>query len=363
MDHEKGYGIFMSDTSTLFFEIENIQRLYKHLEALDSFLRVPIMNQTKIDRFQSTAHQLFQTLFPFDQAVNLMADKQLIIIPDQRLSKIPFEVLIPELKKDLSDAYLIQYCDIGYLHSASFFMQQQEHNPSNNYLFFAPESFVDTTLSSLQKNHALTQFIDQQGRSTKCLGAKATKKNFLHHLSDYSIVHINTHAGLDSIDMKPWLAFHDQIMHWDELFGKENQAELIVLDACKTNDGLLMKGEGILNLSRSFFYNGTASVLASSWNVNERSGNQILTDFYKYLDEGRTKTKALQGAKINFLQSDQYARALPYYWAPFTLTGNPDGILLKPAKSIWRKWIFIIAGSILLYIFISLFKSSFPISR
>ena len=35
-------------------------------------------------------------------------------------------------------------------------------------------------------------------------------------------------------------------------------------------------GEGILNLSRGFFYNGSQSVLASLWNVNEKSGNAII---------------------------------------------------------------------------------------
>ena len=158
---------------------------------------------------------------------------------------------------------------------------------------------------------------------------QAIKENFLKHKNDFEIIHLNTHGGLDSISQTPWLAFYDSEITLYELYGLENQAELVVLDACKTDDGVHLSGEGIINLSRGFFFNGAQSVLASQWKVNEKAGNKILQTFYQELADGKSKSKALQLAKINYLQNHDQERTVPYYWATFKLTGSTDAVVQK----------------------------------
>ena len=193
----------------------------------------------------------------------------------------------------------------------------------------APCKFTIDNLPDLRGSEkSIKQLLDF--RSTKSLlKKKATKSNFLKEIYNYEIIHLNTHAGLDAVTKEPWIAFRDKKMSLKEMYGIENQASLVVLDACKTNDGTLALGEGIINLSRGFFYNGTQSVLASLWNVNEQSGNTILKLFYKNLQRGETKSKALQLAKVDYLKSHDKTKILPYYWGAFTLTGNTESIKLQ----------------------------------
>ena len=182
---------------------------------------------------------------------------------------------------------------------------------------------------------------------------QATKANFLKHRKDFEIIHLNTHAGLDSISTTPWIAFYDSNLTLTELFGLENQAELVVLDACKTNDGVNLSGEGIINLSRGFFYNGTQSVLASQWNVNEKTGNEILQTFYSKLENGYSKSKALQLAKKKYLQThDDAKQVAPYYWAAFTLTGSTKVVIAQS----WFNITTITIGSIMFVLVLFLWK-------
>jgi CHAT domain-containing protein len=93
-----------------------------------------------------------------------------------------------------------------------------------------------------------------------------------------------------------------------------------------------------------FLKSGAKSVMASLWNVDDRSTRLLMEQFYKNLAQGRStlpvsKAKALRQAQLVLLKgnnagmlsqhgnrwpSDEQERALqhPYYWAPFILMGS-----------------------------------------
>lgn len=363
LNNQKAYGIFCSDEGKILFEIDNVKQLQKDLQLMDSLLHTSIMDSETIEKFQLLSEKLFKALFPFENAESLLKNKILRIIPDQNLRKLPFEALSFDKNLKLSDSYLINICDISYLHSISVYKQleQKENNPSRKLLAISPDVFQDSKLESLEQSEELIQQLKTINRSKIFQSKNATKRNFLNQLSEFEIVHINTHAGLDTLDKTPWLAFYDQTISWNELFGKENNAELVVLDACKTNDGKLARGEGMLNLSRSFFYNGTRSVLSSFWNVNERSGNKIMNRFYDYLKQGNSKSKALQLSKKDYLKDHQYSEILPYYWATFTLTGSNTPIEINTNNN--QNLYLIISGLAILALALIFGKSNLNKSR
>ncbi len=331
LNGKDGYGIFCSSEEEILFKIPDVRAFQLELSTLKSYCTKSILNKAETSEFQKMGHSVFLKLFPFNDALEKLSGKQITVIADQRLNHIPFEALPVSIESDLAESYLTNFCEIAYLQSISVSEQirQKENNPQFSLLGLAPYEFQLDGLSTLLKSKDALEDLSNFGFSKVLLEGDATKKNFLEEIGDYEIIHLNTHAGIDSFNLEPWIAFRGEKMGLNELYGKENQAELVVLDACKTNDGKLVSGEGILNLSRGFFYNGAQSVLASNWNVNEKSGNEIIKNFYNQLQKGKTKSKALQLAKIDYIKRHQYSEILPYYWAAYTITGSIDSIDLK----------------------------------
>ncbi|MCG8327545.1 MAG: CHAT domain-containing protein [Chitinophagales bacterium] len=331
LNEKDGYGIFCSTTEQQFFKIPDVPALHAELTDLKHYLIKPILDKTSVIEFRRTAQAVFNKLFPFPDALNKLSGKEIVIIPDYTLQHIPFEALTVNVESSLGESYLINFSEISYLQSISVFQQIQQKKNAPNYklLGIGPHEFQIEGLSTLSGTRGSMDMLSEF-KSTKILfGEDATKSTFFDHINNYEIIHLNTHAGLDSLNQEPWLAFRKEKLTLNELYGVENQASLIVLDACKTNEGKLASGEGLINLSRGFFYNGTQSVLAAMWNVNERSGNKIMQGFYDHLQDGRSKSKALQAAKITYLKTHQHSEILPYYWASYTLTGSAQPIVLS----------------------------------
>ncbi len=61
--------------------------------------------------------------------------------------------------------------------------------------------------------------------------------------------------------------------------------------------GLLYSGEGILSLARGFIYSGSESVVMSMWEIEDKSGTEIVEMFYKYLKKGYPKECCFEKSK------------------------------------------------------------------
>jgi len=115
----------------------------------------------------------------------------------------------------------------------------------------------------------------------------------------------------------------------DMLF-KNQQAELVVLSACKTSQGEHKKGEGIMSIARSFTNSGAKSVISSLWDINQQSTNKITNSFYNNLKNGQSKTEALREAKTRYIKNNaNTSEASPYYWSSIILNGNSKPIFNK----------------------------------
>lgn len=330
--HEKeGYGLFYDGIAPILFKIDNVETFQKQLQSLRTLMTKRVPDSQARKEIQTIGFQLFQQLFPFENALQRLQNKHIVIVADHTLQYIPFEIVATQKEGKLSDAYLINTTEISYLQSFSLFeqIQKKQNRPTRKLLAIAPIEFTNAALPTLANTTDIFTSFANETTSVRLQKTQATKENFLKHKNDFEIIHLNTHGGLDSISQTPWLAFYDSEITLYELYGLENQAELVVLDACKTDDGVHLSGEGIINLSRGFFFNGAQSVLASQWKVNEQAGNKILQTFYKELADGKSKSKALQLAKINYLQNHTQERTVPYYWATFKLTGSTDAVVQK----------------------------------
>jgi CHAT domain-containing protein/tetratricopeptide (TPR) repeat protein len=150
-------------------------------------------------------------------------------------------------------------------------------------------------------------------------------------LGSYRIVHFATHGLLNS--QHPELSGivlslvdergqpQDGFLRLHEIYNLELNADLVVLSACRTALGKDVRGEGLVGLTRGFWYAGAPRVVASLWDVRDRATAELMGRFYRaMLKEGRTPAAALRAAQVSMSREKRWEA--PYYWAGFVLQGE-----------------------------------------
>ncbi|HKW35178.1 MAG TPA: CHAT domain-containing protein [Candidatus Acidoferrum sp.] len=84
----------------------------------------------------------------------------------------------------------------------------------------------------------------------------------------------------------------------------------------------LVNGEGILGLTRAFFYAGARNVTVSLWNVNDSATATLMKSFYGNLNRGLPQSAALRQAKLSLLHGENLIWRHAYFWASFVLVGE-----------------------------------------
>ncbi len=168
--------------------------------------------------------------------------------------------------------------------------------------------------------------------SFEALDFKASRATALgSNLSQYRIVHFATHGLLNS--QHPELSgvalslFDEQghpqdgFLRLRDIYNLRLAADLVTLSACKTGLGKEIKGEGLIGLTRGFFYAGAPRVVASLWKVDDRATAELMKLFYRrMLRDGLAPAAALRSAQKGMMSQPRWAA--PYYWAGFTLQGE-----------------------------------------
>ena len=95
-------------------------------------------------------------------------------------------------------------------------------------------------------------------------------------------------------------------------------SELTTLSGCSTGLNVVEGGDELIGLVRGLLYAGAQAVLASLWDVNDKSTAEFMKFFYERLRTNPNKALALQAAMRKLRENYPH----PYYWAPFILIGK-----------------------------------------
>jgi CHAT domain-containing protein len=350
------------------------------LEAFLRTLRSPLVGAEEKARHIALGRQLYQRLI--GPAARLLEGKaRLIVAPDGPLYYLPFESLVlPELEttddrriEPMQPRYLLENFSVAYVPSASLFValhQQRERRvvaPLPLVAFGDPiyeqpntDQIPDAELSSLRSTVLRGMTLDRLPYSGEEVRSVATvlgvPMDSPHinlrerasvdrlrelDLSKYRIVHFAAHAVIaDEVSWatQPALVLSQGPDHKDgsnllqmaDVLALKLNADLVVLSACRTGLGKLREGEGVIGLTRAFFYAGASSVIVSLWPVEDQATSLLMTRFYERLKAGATKDEALRQAKLDVLRTTvelevlggRQRLAAPVYWAGFVLVGN-----------------------------------------
>lgn len=304
-----------------------------------------------INGYLRHAHDLYEALLaPMRERIQT---QQLLIIPDEELYFLNFEVLLDAVctADNYIEHLLIQDFTISYLLSASTAMKFKElrDSKSSNTLSIAPgfteelkknylsqiedsNSVDENYLRTIQQPFALQTAINvadlMSGKSHT--GSSATERNVKADASKYGIIHLGTHAEMNTgspllsrlVLSKDPGSDEDGYLHAYEIYEMPLRAELAVLSACETGLGRKPGSEGVMSLAHSFAYAGCPSIVMSLWGIDEKSSSEVIEVFYANLKEGQAKNTALRNAKLDFLASNPKELSFPFYWAGLVLVGD-----------------------------------------
>jgi CHAT domain-containing protein len=147
-------------------------------------------------------------------------------------------------------------------------------------------------------------------------------------LADFKVIHLAAHGVSDEMEpdraalvFAPGSESEDGLWQAREIRRTRLNADVVVLSACETGTGRLQGEEGVMNLARAFLTAGARSVVASLWDVDDRSTATLMESFYEHLKEGLTVNGALRQAQLDFIKN--YGdKAKPNLWAGFEVIGD-----------------------------------------
>jgi CHAT domain-containing protein len=370
--NRKNQHLFATSIDSTFFND------IKHFRQLISLPSPADNTSLKFKEFQLVGHRLYNKLI--EPIKTFLISDKIFISPDNILSYLPFETILSS--SVLSDAvnyrdlsYLMITYDISYTYSATFMAEsiKNEYNISNSLIAFAPNYpetvDIQKVLMSRQVDGGVLNDLPYARREaefvTKLTGGKiyeneeAKESVFKQESGRYDIIHLSMHALMNDKDpMHSTLIFSqlndtidDGYLKTYEIYGLPLKAKMVVLSSCNSGGGLMSSGEGILSLARAFIYAGSQSVVMSLWEIEDKSGTEIVEKFYKNLKGGYSKSESLKKARIDFLKQADQLRSHPYFWSTLVVYGNNEPLYYSKKLKITIVTIAIILSLSLIYYF------------
>jgi CHAT domain-containing protein/tetratricopeptide (TPR) repeat protein len=285
---------------------------------------------------------------------------RIFIVPDGALALVPFDVL------SVDSRLIVERAAVTYMPTAALLLRDGAGSAWLPPWKLQLRVFADPLINSGDRDaesHArrLTASAEEArevageigGRALLHVGAE-NRKAYLLGAERAPLLHLATHAMADSSAMeRSHIVFSpsDGSTNADYLFLKEAYAlrlddvDLVVLSACDTERGRLIRGEGVQSFSRAFLAAGARSTVTTIWRVADEPTADFMQLFYHHLGRGEPRAEALRQAKLRFLR-ERSAVADPHYWAAFVLTG--DGAHPVPRAITWTA----VAGAAMTLVFV-----------
>ncbi len=303
----------------------------------------------KFKNYQSVGYDLYNTLI--EPVKKYLISDEILISPDNVLSYLPFETLPMSLYpgeqifyRELD--YMMNSFDISYTYSATFMIEslRKGWNLDNKVIAFAPNYPEPIDIESVLLNRQgkmgvlpdlpyariEAEYVSKITNGRLLINNEAKEFVYKSEAGKFDIIHLAMHTFVNDEDpMHSTLIFshtkdslEDNYLNTYEIYGIPLKAKMVVLSSCNTGSGLLLSGEGVLSLARGFIYSGSQSVVMAMWEIEDRSGTEIIKMFYDNLKKGNSKSVALKKSRKSYLEQADQLRSHPYFWATLIIYGN-----------------------------------------
>ncbi len=303
------------------------------------------------------AVQLYQDLLQDALGDLPLPVKRLIIVPDGILHRLPFGAL----RQDLGAVPLAMRYQITLAPSAAIWLRWRQHPPGNAAI--PALALVDPELSmhnlaeeyGAAENRAWSLAAGEQlgrlplareearsivrylGRESRVLEGPEATERFVKQsdLQQYSVLHFAAHAVLDdvyaagsAVILAPGSDEEDGLLQSREVASLDLDGQVVVLAACRSASGVLLRGEGVMGLARAFFQAGAHAVVGSQWPLRDDEAAELFDAFYRHLGRRKSVSEALNAAVCESIESG----APPAAWAGLVVLGNGDIVPLPEGR-------------------------------
>ncbi len=291
--------------------------------------------------------------------------RRLVIVPDGPLLEVPFAALI-----DHSGARIVESHSLSFNISLASCLRPPKSGSANKGVLIVadPTGAGGATVISPSRGASFAALPGARNEgiaiqklfsgSTLLVGSHATSKAVYGEIGNYAVLHFATHGYLDpakamrsALILAPEEAGKNDapaMLEAGDIVGMPLRAQIAVLSACNTGEGIQSGGEGLMGLAWAFQAARCPGVVATKWEVDDDSTQRMMVCFYRALLKGSRKDDALREAMLTEMRLEgkpgfersQYAtgrktghRSPVFYWAAFQLIGDPSPIHLERARS------------------------------
>jgi CHAT domain-containing protein len=291
------------------------------------------------------ANQLLATLFADT------AEKRLLIIPDGPLNGIPFAALpIPGSNQLLIDRFVIGYAPSLSLALKSLPRQgvrpvrvavisDPVYAPDDQRLAQSPRGTLRGPPTPSPHNLTRLPYSGLEARTVARVmgpentlqieGFDATLSRVLQlEKENLAVLHFATHAAARPDLPEQSALYLSEYSRQGELLADSRltasqitrsglHAEVVVLSGCATGGGGVLRGEGVLGLTYGFLANGSRSVVAALWPIEDASTARFMNEFYRAYRSSGKASEALREAQLRTRDTADAA-----VWSSFVVRAN-----------------------------------------
>jgi CHAT domain-containing protein/tetratricopeptide (TPR) repeat protein len=320
--------------------VQTLQANDSDLNARISLLRDLIAHPGD-ERWRKPAARLSEVLLePLEKGGWLDGVNRLYVVPHGVLTYLPF-ALLPRQADRLEELVVDRYT-VSYLPAAAALMlEPSRREVTGSLLAVAP------TRGGLRHAPEEARAIDAMFKpgSRTLIGPEATESRFKQLAGGFRLLHLATHGQLNAaspllsgLQLEPDPT-DDGTLRVYEILDLPLRADLVTLSACDTALGSgyfadLPVGDEFVALNRAFLVAGSASVMATLWQVDDLASVSLMKKFYERLgrsDGERDVAHALASAQRELRRSPRFGH--PYYWAAYVVVGESDPHVRVAAKS------------------------------
>lgn len=373
LGRERGYLWAVDATTLRSFVLPGREEIERAARAFQQALSTPAVNGDDNGRARSGRTLSRMLLGPLAHDLGDLGERRLAIVPEGALDYLPFDVL-PEPQSEPAGARrpapLLERHEVVELPSASVLAAErrelarrtpapelaivladpvfQPDDPrvarggpgaqpaartANALRGGEPESLSRLSRLRFSRQEALgIAALAPPGAVTTELDFAADRDLVLSgRLRDFRYIHFATHgvfdaerpdlSGLALSRVDPAGNSREGFLRLRDIYDLDLGADLVVLSGCQTALGKEIRGEGLLGLTRGFFYAGAPRVVASLWWIDDRATAELMAAFYRGLwKEGLRPAAALRKARLVLAHQRRFRD--PSYWGGFVLQGD-----------------------------------------
>ncbi len=284
--------------------------------------------------------------------------RRLVLIPDDALHQLPFAAL----RASRQTPPLAERFELAEVPSATLWLSWRQSRPSAApipALVFAdppmpgagPQVAAATERGAVfasgmqlgplpfarRESRAVVRNLDDG--SVRRLGEDASEAFLkMAPLQEFGVLHFATHAITDETNpersgvmLAPGAAKEDGLLQIREIVDLKLDGRIVVLSACSSNTGVLLRGEGVMSLARAFFQAGAHTVVASLWRLRDDEAADLFDRLYRHLGRGTSVAAALHAAQRDLIAEGAPAAA----WAGVVVLGDGDVVPLPGGRKGW----------------------------